>query len=77
VLRTALSRSITELLKSGIGFSVLVVGATHHSPGWQETVPICITVCTELSILMQSDVPLDEVLVTEVRLGKTYVKVRW
>jgi hypothetical protein len=71
VLRTSLSGSITGLLKSGIGVSVLVVGAIHHSPGGCETRPIGVTVCAGLSISMWSDGPLDEVWLNEVGFGKT------
>jgi hypothetical protein len=61
---------ITRLLKSQIRVSVLVVRATHHSPGWQKTLPVYITLSTRLSISMWLDGPLEEVLVNKVRFGK-------
>jgi hypothetical protein len=71
MLRLYSSESITKLLKAGIGVLVLVVGPTHHSPGGQETLPVCITICGRLSISMRSDSPLDKVLGHEVGFGKT------
>jgi hypothetical protein len=51
--------------------SVLVVGATHHSPGGVETLPVRVIVCAGLFISMWSDGPFDEVWLNEVGFGKT------
>jgi hypothetical protein len=56
---------------SRIAVSVLIVGATQHLPGEQETLTVRITVYARLSIAMLSDSRLDEVLVNKVRFVKT------
>jgi hypothetical protein len=55
VVRCSLSGSITGLFKSGIDISLMVVGATHHSPGGQDTVPGSVTVSGGLSISIRLD----------------------
>jgi hypothetical protein len=57
-------------MKSGIGVSVLVVGAMHYSLGVGATLSVRITVCFGLCISMWLDGPLDKVWTNEVRIGK-------
>jgi hypothetical protein len=70
-VRTSLSGSITGLLKSGIGVSVLVVGATHYSPGGRETLPVHIIVYAGLFLSIQETGSLAEVLVNEAGFSQT------
>jgi hypothetical protein len=47
-----------------------VIEVIHYTSGDQATVPKCVIVCAKLPISMQSDGPLDEVLINNAALGK-------